>query len=448
LNIDDKIAFGEKVRKYRKEKGLSQSALAEGICHESTISQLERGTFTPSGTILKKICEKLGIGTNELLDDHKEKIEVDTLLDIIKIHIQRGELTNAVDLISTLKERDDLAKYQGQELALCEADCLMRTGKSRHAIVLLTDLHKLLEQDRETDKFLVASVLNRLGNAYFFISNMIDAYSYYLRAYEIAEQLPQFDLLSAYICYNLGNVCRMLNKDSEGVLYVAKAQRFFEQTEDMNRLADTLFVLGISQSNMNNIKEASNYLSRSRHLYESLEMVQMAEEVKYAYAYLVLNKSGSYDDIDKLLETSKTPNSQLKSSSVLNPTSRAYSCALVAWLSLEQGDLDVANVHLHEAFTHFTEDMAKTDSKLAFVYYTYARYLLVTGDLEQAIENAQKSAQFFDNMNFDRLTADSYILLKQAYEQMGDLNQVIRVSDLIIQKLRGSLDRRSYIERG
>lgn len=442
LNIDDKIAFGEKVRKYRKEKGLSQSALAEGICHESTISQLERGTFTPSGTILKKICEKLGIGTNELLDDHKEKIEVDTLLDIIKIHIQRSELTNALDLISTLKERDDLAKYQWQELVLSESDCLMRTGKSRHAIVLLTDLNKLLEQDRETDKFLVASVLNRLGNAYFFISNMIDAYSYYLRAYEIAEQLPQFDLLSAFICYNLGNVCRMLNKDSEGVLYVAKAQRFFEQTSDMNRLADTLFVLGIAQSNMDNIKEASDYLSRSRHLYESLQMVQMAEEVKYAYAYLILNKSGSYDEIDQLLETPKTSNT------VLNPISRAYSCALIAWLALENGDLDAANVHLHESFTYFTEDMAQTDSKLAFVYYTYARYLLVTDDLEQAIQYAQKSAQLFDNMNFDRLTADSYILLKKAYEQMGDLNQVIRISDLIIEKLRGSLDKRSFIERG
>ena len=204
MNQEERIALGQKVRKYRKDKGLSIEAIAEGICHPSTLSQLERGKFIPNGTILKQVCDKLGIATNDLFEEHSEKLEVDALLDIIKIHIQRGEFESAFQLIEILKNRPDLAKYQKNTLTLCEADYLLKTHEAHLAIKKLQDFYIALEQDNETDKQFLATVLNKLGNACYRTANMVDAYSHYLSAYTVIHLLP-FDTLSAKICYNLGN---------------------------------------------------------------------------------------------------------------------------------------------------------------------------------------------------------------------------------------------------
>lgn len=66
--MEDKKTFGEYVSKRRKEMGLTQKEFAEKLfVTESAISKWERGLSYPDITLIRGICEVLGISEHELL---------------------------------------------------------------------------------------------------------------------------------------------------------------------------------------------------------------------------------------------------------------------------------------------------------------------------------------------------------------------------------------------
>lgn len=74
--MEPEIAFGEVLRKKRKEAGLSQEKLALDVGLERTfISMMERGQRQPSLTTLLKIAPALGCSAADLVTDVERLIE-------------------------------------------------------------------------------------------------------------------------------------------------------------------------------------------------------------------------------------------------------------------------------------------------------------------------------------------------------------------------------------
>lgn len=65
------VAFGERVRQMRKEKGLSQEALADlaGI-DRSYMGHIERGDQNITLTKIYQISEALGVSVSDLISYH------------------------------------------------------------------------------------------------------------------------------------------------------------------------------------------------------------------------------------------------------------------------------------------------------------------------------------------------------------------------------------------
>ena len=62
------LPFGQNLRKYRRERGLTQEALAKQCgCRQGYISSLERGAFSPSMAIVEKVAAAFGLSPAELL---------------------------------------------------------------------------------------------------------------------------------------------------------------------------------------------------------------------------------------------------------------------------------------------------------------------------------------------------------------------------------------------
>lgn len=64
--FNEMINLGEKIKKTRLEKGLTQAELAEGICTQASISNLESNASVPSLPILLSIGKRLNIDISEL----------------------------------------------------------------------------------------------------------------------------------------------------------------------------------------------------------------------------------------------------------------------------------------------------------------------------------------------------------------------------------------------
>lgn len=78
--------LAELIRSLRQNTGLSQRALAEGICSQSEISHIENGKIIPCIYTLISISEKLGVNPNYFID--RVSIEKYDLVHILKNEIR------------------------------------------------------------------------------------------------------------------------------------------------------------------------------------------------------------------------------------------------------------------------------------------------------------------------------------------------------------------------
>lgn len=70
LENEKLIQFGERVKKYRQKKRLTQEALAECMDVSNTyISQIERGIHSPSLPVFVDLCRYLDVDASILLKD-------------------------------------------------------------------------------------------------------------------------------------------------------------------------------------------------------------------------------------------------------------------------------------------------------------------------------------------------------------------------------------------
>ncbi|MCD6549945.1 helix-turn-helix transcriptional regulator [bacterium] len=99
------MKFGEKLRKIREEKGITQQELAEklGYVTNSYIAEVEKGKFIPSEKKLRMIAKALGVPFREL----------DSLLLETKIE-ELG--VKETELISLFKDIPKLPKEDKQAI--------------------------------------------------------------------------------------------------------------------------------------------------------------------------------------------------------------------------------------------------------------------------------------------------------------------------------------------
>lgn len=61
-------SFAVKIKKFRKQKGMSQAEFAKKIgVWQTQVSRYERGEITPTVTTLEWICDAFGLSATELL---------------------------------------------------------------------------------------------------------------------------------------------------------------------------------------------------------------------------------------------------------------------------------------------------------------------------------------------------------------------------------------------
>ena len=90
------MTLGEKIQKLRKQRGLSQEALAEKVTvTRKTISKWERGNGFPEVSLLLPLCNELEITVNELLSGERVSEED---------YLKKAE-ENMVNLVREAQER-------------------------------------------------------------------------------------------------------------------------------------------------------------------------------------------------------------------------------------------------------------------------------------------------------------------------------------------------------
>lgn len=104
-----KYGIGNKIRKYRKENGLTQEQLADKInVTKSRVSNWEQGINRPDADIIGNICRTLNVSPSDLLDIHLTDDELNVHeKKVIKAYHTKKDLQQAVDILLGIDDNTD-----------------------------------------------------------------------------------------------------------------------------------------------------------------------------------------------------------------------------------------------------------------------------------------------------------------------------------------------------
>lgn len=108
MEIREKNTLGEIIYHLRKKAGMTQEALADGICSPVSISRIENGNQMPSGKVLEQLLERLGTGTYQLCNVYYEnecQASLHRTLEKIDAQVSAGDFVQARTALQQLSTK-------------------------------------------------------------------------------------------------------------------------------------------------------------------------------------------------------------------------------------------------------------------------------------------------------------------------------------------------------
>ncbi|MEU6060610.1 tetratricopeptide repeat protein [Streptomyces sp. NPDC047097] len=142
--------LGERVRRLRRERGLTQRQVAEPNYTAGYISTLEAGKVRPSEAALRHIAAKLGVGQDELATGRSARLvgEVRLRATDARRELATGDAHQARTLFEAVRAdavRLDLPDEEAAAL-LGLGDCALETGDLQRAIELFRSCEEVLAE--------------------------------------------------------------------------------------------------------------------------------------------------------------------------------------------------------------------------------------------------------------------------------------------------------------
>ncbi|MER8096446.1 helix-turn-helix domain-containing protein [Streptomyces goshikiensis] len=300
--------LGSRIRRLRREAGLSQMDLAGENLSPSYISLLEAGKRTPSPEVLEQIAARLGCAPGQLLEllapERHETLQTD--LRYAEISLRNGDPKTALDTYSAVRDKAAAAgqdgirltaeygvaqalehdgrleeaadRYQalldhagyGQSLiprlavavALCR--CYRETGDLAHAIDLANATLEEARALRLTPTVLGVELLATLVGLYCERGDLHRAAALARTAIEEAEGIDDRKALGAAY-WNAGVVAHRGGASADALLLLERALAIYSEGDDARALSRlrNAYASVLMQSESGDIAEAKSQLVRS-----------------------------------------------------------------------------------------------------------------------------------------------------------------------------------------
>ncbi|MGT2785509.1 helix-turn-helix domain-containing protein [Streptococcus merionis] len=259
----------EKFRLKRKELGLSQKVLSEGICEQSQISKIERGNFMPSADLLFKLSQRLDVPLDYFFN---EQIEVPSNLSNFK-HLSSRLLDdrNYDDLEYLYKVETDRNTFLSSEdrMYLEWVKLIIDFYKYDLKDKAISSLESMLSKiSPKTQVYL--KVLNTLSNFYSLVGREQDYesnYSLLMKIYQ-TKNLDHQEFLFGYIRvrYNYAHYLVFKEKYNEAIQEALETIEFCKSKQTSYQLAPLLILVGNSGEQFLDKEQVKNYYLEAREL--------------------------------------------------------------------------------------------------------------------------------------------------------------------------------------
>ncbi|ASS75455.1 hypothetical protein CIG75_11025 [Tumebacillus algifaecis] len=437
MSINPLETLGQRIKRLRLEKGMTQSELADDYVTVSMISQIERGKNTPSVELVQHIAKKLQVPLHDLMKNEVEQMETAWKHQLAKVYLLTKQPVEAEPLLLSLREMKELSQIHQIELTMELAECYYLQKQSEDALALLLPLVEELESVTFDDIRILSMLHNTLGNVYYQKQNYTDASYHYRRAHDLTLRFPVFDQLAARISYNVGITYQLHGHHGQSELYLKRAYEFFQNTEHIYEIAATLVAKGITYKNLHEYKLASESLTTAAGIFYAMNLIQESCDTKVTLAAAVIAKENPVAALTQLEECLR-----------FYETAESYADLLLVYsqmalIQLAASQFDAASQHLCQAAAIIERCADDRSPSIGVYFQTHARYHLLVHNYSLAVDFAFKAAAAFASIELLADQVDSLQIACDAYHLNGCDTQAFQTAQQcceILKRLNGRSD--------
>ncbi|TCP53888.1 DNA-binding XRE family transcriptional regulator [Tumebacillus sp. BK434] len=430
MRIDPNETLGERIRRLRLEKGMSQNDLADGFVTISMISQIENERRIPSVELAQHIARKLQVPLSDLMRHEVDQMETAWKHQVSKVYILTKQPAEAEQLLKDLLGLKDLSHAQQIEMTVDLAESLYLQNRYSEILELLIPLAEELESSTFDDVRTLARIHYTIGNAYYQKQNLTDANFHYRRADSLSLRFPLFDELAARISYNTGITLQLQGHHQSSAYYLERAYDFFSKTENMYETAAVIFAQGITYKNLREYELAHDTMSRALTMFEMLNLTHNSYIVKRTMASTLTVQENPKLAIEQLQDCIK-PFEEQKNYNFL-----VIVLSEIAAIEISLGNLQSASKYLVDADITIQRQGLQSNREAGEYFKTVALYYLESELFSDAVENALISAEIFDKIGSVADHVDALQIACDAYHESGQDSQAYSIQRRCIELLK------------
>lgn len=268
------LEIGNSIKELRKKAGLTQKELANGICTQAQISNIEKGEQYPSSIVLYDICIKLGVDMNSIFNfKHNSKTNyVESVKKIIRKHIRNRDYESLSYIVNSEKKNPLFSNGENKQFliwhdAICDyyilKDKEKSIGKLQNSLnITMGTIHHSHEVESE--------ILNSIAIIFSEEENYENALSYYeraLRAFSLTSVSANYQI-EIRILYGLSKCLNKMENYEKSLEYSRKAKDLCVENETNYLLGEVLYQISQTLIKMGAIESGLKYLDRAIILFE------------------------------------------------------------------------------------------------------------------------------------------------------------------------------------
>lgn len=410
--------IGIRLKKIRKERKMTQTALADGIVNRSYISQIEKGAVQPSLKLLKKLSKRLGCDISEFIKEDKKALQLLDLkksLSSIEYLVVNGEYKNAEVELETIER--EVQNFNNTERGLyyfCKArvaECLHK--ETEKAIQFYKNSCEKISTSN-MDKRL--RTINHLVNILIEKEKVIEAFEYLDEAYNDSIFYKTSGIERISILINLGVAHAKLGEHYSAIRFLRQAINASNSTNMYYHTGIAYMVLGLCQRRINDFDNAKRSYELALNYFKA-----EGDYLNLAGTYTNLGILFRYtSDFNKCFENLKMAKDMYINLDDLYGKLNIFYEIAITYFQIQ----DYSRVHSY--FNHFVKNYdEKTNTNI------YIKFLITVGDTYYIENNGEKAISYYEQaLSFNpeqSIKKEIIIKLSKVNNTIGDKNSVLNL---------------------
>ena len=266
----EKNTLGEIIYHLRKKAGMTQEALADGICSPVSVSRIENGNQMPSGKVLEQLLERLGTGTYQLCNVYYEnecQASLHRILEEIDAQVSAGDFVQARTALQQLSTKK-MDSVNLQHTKMLYAAISMQDGTANENIetelvnalrltkpnIDLNDCRSELLSPTEVNLLVMLTTAKYMTGKNLEAIRIDEEIMFALDRNR--SRLSEYKVFQINLAHNLGQIMRDEGRYQEALLYAKKAEEISIGSTEQFMLPEIEFGIAQILSNMGKNQES------------------------------------------------------------------------------------------------------------------------------------------------------------------------------------------------